>query len=257
MKWKLIRIGAIAAALALASAAAASGSREVVRVGNLFLADNGGIFPSALPKHESAPVTARLEGEIGTVDGSHPPALQTIQVDVDRTIGLDAVGLPVCTAARIEARTSAAARGACPDAVIGSGSAEVEVAFPEQPPFSARGPVLLFNGGVRGGTTFVLLHAYVPVPAPTAIVVKAEVKRIHRGRFGLRILAQVPKIAGGSGSVTKFELTVGRKFTYKGRRKSLLTASCPTGRYVTEGEVGFADGTTLGISHAFPCTAKG
>lgn len=257
MSKKMARVGAIAVCLTLVLTTAALAAREVVCIGNLCLADNGGISPSALPKHDPAPITARLEGEIGSVDGSHPPALRSIDVDVEKTIGVDAVGLPACREGQIEARTSAAARSACRGAIIGSGVAEVEVAFPEQTPFSATGPVTLFNGGIHGSTTTVLVHAYVAVPAPTAIVTKAAVTRIHKGRFGLRIKAQIPRIAGGSGSVTNFRLKVGRKFAYRGREKSFLVATCPTGSWATQGDVLFADGTRLGVLHVFPCIPKG
>lgn len=257
MKKCLICATALTAGLALTFTALALGSRQVVQTGNLYLADNGGISPSRLPKHGTAPITARLVGEIGTVDDSHPPALQSLAVDVDKTIGIDAVGLPTCKAKQIVASGTALAKRACSSAIVGSGKAEVEVAFPEQAPFSATGPVVIFNGGVQGRTTSVLLHAYVNVPAPTAIVVKATVTRIHHGRFGLRIMAQIPKIAGGAGSVTKFELKIGRKFIYRGRRKSFLVASCPTGHWVTKGNVLFDDDTKLGLTHVFPCTPSG
>ncbi len=253
MKTKAI---ALALLLLACAAAQASAAREVVHLGNLFLADNGGIVPSTLPRHGSAPISARLEAEIGTTDGSHPPAIRHIDLDIDRTIGIDAVGLPTCKLGRIEATSSTAAKQACPDAIIGSGWAKVEVAFPEQAPFSSTGPVTLFNGGVHGNTTVVLLHAYVDVPAPTAIVVPAQVVRIHQGQFGLEILATIPRIAGGAGSVTAFRLTVGRRFTAGGKRRSLLTAGCPSGHYRTEGEAEFADGTVLSVDHVFPCTPK-
>lgn len=252
----LIHVTALTVGLALIFAPAAFGTREVARVGNLYLADNGGISPSKLPRHGYAPITARLVGEIGTVDGSHPPALRTVSLDIDKTIGIDAVGLPSCNASQIEARTTAAARSACASAIVGSGNGEVEVAFPEQAPFSANGPVVLFNGGVHGRTTLVLLHAYVAVPAPTAIVTRATITRIHRGRFGLHIEARIPRIAGGAGSITKFKLKVGRKFTYKGKNKSLLMATCPTGSWATKGNVLFDDGTELGLTHVFPCIPK-
>jgi hypothetical protein len=257
MKRYLIPITALTVGLALIFAATAFGSREVARVGNLILADNGGIFPSTLPKRRYAPITARIAGEVRTVDGSHPPAVRTVSLDVDKTIGIDGVGLPACKANRIEARTTADAKRACNSAIVGSGRGEVEVAFPEQAPFSASGPVVIFNGGVHGRTTLVLLHAYVAVPAPTAIVTMATVTRINRGRFGLHIEAQIPRIAGGAGSVTKFELKVGRKFTYRGKRKSFLVGSCPTGSWVTKGNVLFDDGTELGLTHVFPCTPAG
>jgi hypothetical protein len=257
MNKHLIYIAALMAGLVLILAPAASGTREVARIGSLYLADNGGISPSKLPRHGYAPITARIVGEIGTVDGSHPPALRTVVLDIDKTIGIDAVGLPSCKPNQIEALPTAAAKSACGSAIVGSGSGEVEVAFPEQAPFSASGPVAIFNGGVRGRTTLVLLHAYVAVPAPTAIVTKATVTRIQRGRFGHHVEAQIPRIAGGAGSVTKFELKIGRKFTYKGEKKSFLVAGCPTGSWVTKGNVLFDDDTELGLTHFFPCTPKG
>jgi hypothetical protein len=258
MKKLLASTAALAAILALVGAALALGSdnRKVWCAGNICVADDGGISPLRLPKHEQAPVTARLNGEISTRDGSHPPALESIDLAIEKTIGIDAVGLSTCSAEQLHSRSTADAKRACGSAIVGSGEAEVEVAFPEQPPFSSTGPVLLFNGGVRGKTTNVLLHAYVKVPAPTAIVTTAKVTRIREGRFGLRIQVRVPRIAGGAGSVTRFDLEVGRRFSHQGAEKSFLVASCPTGTWVTKGDARFADGTRLGITHFFPCTPK-
>jgi hypothetical protein len=254
MKTNAISALAVLLLILACAAAPADAGREVVQLGNLFLADDGGITPSALPRHGSSPIDAHLEAEIGTTDGSHPPALHHIDLDVDRTIAIDAAGLPTCKLGQIQATSTSTAKRTCGDAIVGSGSATVEVAFPEQSPFSSTGPVLLFNGGVRGKTTRVLLHAYVDVPAPTAIVVPAEVVRISKGPFGLEILATIPRIAGGAGSVTAFRLDVGRHFTVGGKRRSLLTAGCPSGHYRTEGEAEFADGTVLSVNHVFPCT---
>lgn len=260
MRRKLIHITVIAAGLALVWAAVAAGNfdnRQEHCVGVLCVGDNGGISPTKLPKHGSAPATARIIGDISTRDGSHPPALQEIEADIDRTITVDAVGLPTCSAGQLEATSSATAKKVCGDALIGSGSAEVEVAFPEQAPFRSTGPLLLFNNGVHGGTTSVLLHAYVNVPAPTAVIVRAKVTRIHRGRFGLHLQAHIPKIAGGAGSATAFDLKIGRRYTYKGRKKSFLSASCPTGNWATKGSVLFSDQTRLGFLHVFTCTPQG
>jgi hypothetical protein len=256
MKRYLIYAGAIVAGLALAFTAVAFAKREIVRVGNLYIVDNGGIFPSKLPRHESVPIKARLKGKIGTLDGSHPPAVQTVTLDVDRTIGVDAASLPTCTKGKLVATSTAAAKRTCASAMLGSGTGEVEVEFPEQAPFSATGPVLLFNGGVQGGVTTVLVHTYVSVPAPTAVIVVAKLTPIHQGRFGLRIDAQIPRIAGGAGSITRFQLTIGREYADGGKPRSYLTASCPTGHYVTRGHVDFVGGARLGLTHVFPCTPE-
>jgi hypothetical protein len=259
MNRKPIFLVALVAMLALTLAAVALGSpnRKVWCAGNLCVADDGGISPEALPKHGKAPVTARLNAEVSTRDGSHPPPFESMDLKIDKTISLDAEGLPVCRAGQITASTTATVKRVCGEAIVGSGNAEVEVAFPEQPPFRSTGPLVLFNGGVKGPVTTLLLHAYVDVPTPTAIVVKATITKIHEDRFGMRIQAEVPRIAGGAGSVTKFDLKVGRRYTYKGEKKSFLSAGCPTDIWAAKGEASFKDGTKLAINHLFPCIPKG
>jgi hypothetical protein len=257
MRKHLVRAIAIWAGLALIVVASALAKPHVIRAGNLFLRDNGGIFPSTLPRHSQTPISARIDAEIGTTDGSHPAAVRTLNIDFDKSIEVNAKGLPVCTEGQLTARSSTAAKKACPDAIVGSGEGEVEVAFPEQKPFAATGPVVLFNGGVHGGTTLLFGHAYVEVPVPTAVIVTVKITRIHRGHYGIHTVSQVPTIAGGAGSVIGFKLTIGRKFTYKGNKESYLTASCPTGLYYTEGHILFADGVTLKGTHILPCTPMG
>ena len=254
---QLARIAGAAIVAGLIIAAVAVAKPEKFQVGRLFLRDNGRISPTRLPRQGQAPVTGNLVDEIGTTDGSHPPAIRGLIADFDKSIHVNAVGLPVCRKGQLEASSTATVRKACPDAIVGTGAGEVEVAFPEQAPFSAKGPITLFNGGVRGGTTTLFVHAYVNVPAPTAVVVTAKITRIHRGHFGLHVVAQIPVIAGGAGSPTNFDFKIHRTFTYRGREVSYLTASCPTGHYFAEGQVRFSDDTTLQVAHDLPCTPTG
>jgi hypothetical protein len=254
MRKRLICAMVVGSGLALLVVASALAKPEVVRIGNLFLRDNGGISPTKLPKHRQAPIAANLNAQIGTDDGSHPPAIRSVIADFDKSIQVNAKGLPVCKEAQLLARSSKAAKKACPEAIVGAGEAEVEVAFPEQEPFVAKGPITLFNGGVHGGATLLLIHTYVAVPAPSAVVATVKITKIHRGHFGLHADAEIPAIAGGAGSVTKFKLTISRTFADKGKQESYLTASCPTGVYYTEGNVLFSDATALKIIHVLPCT---
>src|SRR6478752_5191055 len=121
----LLRAFAVGAGVALILSTSALAKREVVQIGNLFLADNGGISPSKLPRHEQAPITAHIHGEIGTTDGSHPPAVRTIAVDFDKTIQVNAKGLPACREGRLEATPTVVARQACRGSIVGSGAGEV------------------------------------------------------------------------------------------------------------------------------------
>lgn len=256
MRKHLIRTSTVVAGLALILAASALAKPEVVRVGNLFLRDDGGISPTKLPRHQQVPIAAHLNARIGTNDGTHPPAIESVIADFDKSIEVNAEGLPVCREADLVARSTADAKKACGNAIVGSGVGEVEVAFPEQAPIVAKGPIYLFNGGVRGGTTTLLIHTYVNVPAPTAVIATTKISRIHRGHYGIHTVSTIPAIAGGSGSVTRFKITIDRTFDYKGEQDSYLTASCPTGVYYAEGKVQFGDGTTLEITHVLPCTPR-
>lgn len=253
----MTRLAALAFALALFAAASAFAKPHVIRAGNLYLVDDGGISPSRLPKRAPAPIAGHIDARIGTADGSHPPAVRSLDIDFDKSIVLNAKGMPACPKGRLEALPTAAARKACPNAIVGSGNAEVEVAFPESSPFSARGPIVLFNGGVRGGTTVLFVHAYVAVPVPTAVVATVAISRIDRGHYGIHSVSRVPAIAGGAGSVTAFKVAIGRRFTYRGMRESYLSASCPTGIYYTEGKILFAGGAILQGIHVLPCTPVG
>jgi hypothetical protein len=256
---KLLILAAVATAgsLALIVVTGAPAKPQIVRVGNLFFRDNGAISPTRLPRHEQAPITAKLNGQIGTADGTHPPAVRSVLADFDKTIQIDATGLPACGLGQLQARSTADAKKACPDSIVGSGTAGVEVAFPEQTPFAAVGPIVVFNGGVHDGTTLLYIHTYLDVPAPTAVVATVEVTHIDRGRYGLHADARIPVIGGGAGSITDFKLELGRTFTYRGEKESYLTASCPTGSYLSEGKVQFSDGTVLKVIHDLPCTPTG
>ena len=101
------------------------------------------------------------------------------------------------------------------------------------------------------------VHAYVTVPTPAAIVTTVKVTKIHNGPYGTKSVASVPMIAGGSGSVTAFNIKVNKKFTYKGKKVSVLTAKCPTGKLLAHGKAVFSDGTSAEAGIVRTCTPKG
>ncbi len=257
MRKHLIWTLALAAAMAIAVAGVATAAKVTVRAGNLILTYEGKVKPKALPKDKAAPISLDIAGTIATVDGAHPPALKTVTVDTDKYGTVNAKGLPSCKSSQLQAQSSVNAKKACPNAIVGKGTTSVRVAFPDQTPFSASGPLVFFNGGVKGGTTTLLIHAYVNVPTPTAIVTTVKISKRLSGKFGLRSIASVPKIAGGFGSVTSYKFTITRKFTYKGKKQSYLVASCATGRFYAHASSEFSDGTRVVGDVVVPCTKKG
>ena len=75
--------------------------------------------------------------------------------------------------------------------------------------------------------TTLYIHAYITKPVPSAVVTTVKIKKIHKGPFGMLSIASIPKIAGGNGSVKNFKLSINKKFTYKGKKQSVLSAIVP------------------------------
>ncbi len=251
--WVGLGIG-LALALGAAGIAVATDPAIVVRAGNMVLRLNGGVTPKALPKDEFAPMGFHASGSFSTLDGSHPPALKEAVFDSDKDIVVDVEGLPACRVAQLEARDTKHAVAACGGAILGKGSATVEVAFPEQAPFDATGPLILFNGGESGGVVTLLAYTYVSVPLPTAVVTTAKLTRERKGPFGLHSVVKVPTIANGDASIVAASLSARRVYTYKGERRSVLSGRCPDGRIRARGTFEFLDGSEISGELLRVCT---
>lgn len=253
----LIALATIAA-LSCASAATilAAGNATTIRAGNLVLQAEGVISPKALPRNRMAPISVHVRGSVTTANGSHVPPPKTLHLQVDKHYRIESTGLPSCTAGKLQATSPSQAMKSCGPALIGKGHAEAQVEFPESAPFSVKGPLLGFNGPMVGGYPEMLYYTYVDVPVPTTLVVVAKLSK-DSGRYAYRVLVTIPTLAGGSGSLTGFDLTLGRKWTYKGRQHSYLNAECPTGQFLDQLEADFGDGTNLTGTFANVCQPKG
>jgi hypothetical protein len=240
--------------LAASASIAAAAQPTIVKKGNLMIAFNGDVSPTKLPRDSLAPIGFSVSGSIDTLDGTQPPALRQFTVEADRNGAIDARGMPVCTARKLNTVTTAQARRNCSAALVGQGTTTIGVELPEQIPIVARSELLAFNGGVKGGTTTIFIHAYFTAPVAAAIVITAKVSKIHRGRYGLRSVSSIPEIAGGYGSIEDFDLEIAKKFTYKGNRQSYLLAKCPDGHLNERTTATFADGSTLAGEFARACT---
>lgn len=251
------RIAALAAAMVLSVALVASAAiGETVRFENLIVSIEGGISPTRLPRKKPAPITLKVSGSIETADGTHVPALQELALEFDKHGHIYTKGLPTCTIGQLQSTLTSRAKKVCGDALVGTGRAAAEVALPEQAPFDASGPLLIFNGAPRGGRPVLIFHVYARVPAPTTFVTSGTIGTAH-GKYGTSTLIRIPTIAAGQGSLISFNATVHKTWTYKGQKRSLLLASCPGGRLFAHGEFSFADGTEVEGEVARSCTPSG
>jgi hypothetical protein len=253
-------IVALAATLVLSIAAIAAAEKPItVKAGNLVLSFNGGVTPKALSKTKMEPITLNVSGKIGTADGSHTPAIKEIVIDTDKNGSIDVSGVPTCKQGQLEAQTSAGAEKQCKPAILGTGTTDVEVLFPESSPIPIHSKLIAFNGGTKGGTTTLYIHAYLTSPITSALVTTVKISKEHKGPYGIRSIAAVPKIANGAGSVTAFSLTFPKKlFAYKGKKHGYLLAKCSNGKFLAQAEAKFADGTKVGPAQIVrSCTPKG
>ncbi len=237
----------------LGGALIAVAAADTFRVGNLIVEVDGGISPKKLPKQTLAPISLEVSGSLKTEDGSHPPALKTLKLDFDRNGQLNTTGLPTCTTGKLASTLTARAKQVCGDALIGQGRVGAEIALPEQPPFDASGPLLIFNGAPKGGKQVLVFHVHANVPAPTTFVTTAVISKTG-GKYGTSGLIRIPTIVSGQGSLTSFRATLKKNWTYKGKKQSLLLAKCPTGTLYARGEFLFVDGTKGSGDVVRPCT---
>jgi hypothetical protein len=250
----------LAAALALLAIAAAARG-ELSASGDLFVRFAGAIAPKALPRQTRAPIAVSLAATVRTLSGQRPPALRRIRIAINRGGRLDARGLPVCRRAQIQPSSSAEARAVCGAALVGEGSFDADVAFPEQPAFPSHGHVLAFNA-VLGGKPAILAHVYGAEPAPITRIIVFRI-RPSTGTYGTVLTASVPESVNQWGYLTHFSLELHRLFSYRGQRRSYLSAACeapagfPGASFpFAHAAMTFADGRTLASTLTRSCHVR-
>lgn len=256
VKRRLIGFAVLTLALAalVGTAGAVRDNDQVeLRAGDLVIVGHGGFRPETLPRHKNAPILIYGGGKLSTVSGELPPILETLTFEFDRHGSVDTTGLEVCTAGKLQATTVPAARRACPNAIVGKGVGSAIVKFPEQGPIPVSSPITLFNGPKVHGNDSVLAHAYTTVPIATTFIIPVVIEKIHKGVYGYRTEAKIPKIAGGYGHPISGNIKIERKWTIKGKKHSYVNARCENGRLQARGEFSFKDGTFLKGTFFRPC----
>src|SRR5215207_9118762 len=141
----------------------ASAGGQTVRAGNLIVTVEGGFTPHQLSRTEPGAITLSAHSTIRTADGTHLPALKTLHLLFDKHTGANTKGLPTCSPAKLDNTLTNQAKRAGGDALSGTGQAGAEILFPEQPPFFAKAPMLIFNGPPKGGRPVFIFHVYARV----------------------------------------------------------------------------------------------
>jgi hypothetical protein len=186
--------------------------------------------PVPVPSEGRIPVSLRLAGSIWTDDESHPSAATEVRFDLARRYRLDLAGIPVCK--NRGGRDTGRDVSPCDVGEVARGKIEVEVLFPEQAPSTVAGEAVAYKTGSRT----LAVWAYLPAPITGAFILPVKIDSNRGGPYGPRFTVAIPKIAGGSGSLTY----LGLRF-----RKGLFSLACPHGRLQSRLTDTFADGTQL------------
>jgi hypothetical protein len=258
MRKRAISIGLAAVmACAIAATAAIAGPTVFGKDGNTQAIDVK-IAPKKLSKTAYSPATLKVTTKTTTTtapNGVPSPANRAV-VDFDKNAKLFTKGLPTCNAAKLQSTSTEAAIQACGKAVIGSGTGAALLPVGTTV-YTEPTVVTAFNGVPQGGKPVVLLHAYGTSPVQTTLVLVGVISNYNKEGYGPRLDVEIPKIAGGTGALTDFSVTINKKYKYQGKMRSFITAKCPNSKKLkARGAFTFADGETLTALSTQSCQQK-
>jgi hypothetical protein len=261
-KNKALAAAALAALASAAAGASLAQGEQVCGEAHLCVAFHGNISPGRLPRTGTAPVAVLMGGKVKTTDKSTPPKLEKIVLDINRHGQLETKGLATCSYAKLNSISSAGARRACGDALVGHGNVTSLITLPDQGTFASNGPLLAFNGR-RHGHPAVFAQVNTKGLLPLTYVIPFEVRK-GKGEFGTSLVGVLPPIASEYGYISSFDMALQRRYHYRGQRLSYASAGCPAPKGFSEATFNFAkasyifaDGQQLSSSLSRQCKVRG
>lgn len=220
-----LRVRGAVLAAALVLSLTSLGAAEVIQRQGMRVSFRAEMTPRALPRTGAAPIAITVGGRIRSVDGSIPPQLRRVTIGINRHGRIDGTGLPACRMSQIQPATTEMALRSCGRSLVGEGRFTSKVLLPEQAPFPSDGRVFAFNGTWRGKPA-ILAHVYGTEPAPTSFTLPFRISQ-SPGTFATTLTASLPRVTGRWGYVTGLEMTLRRRYSYRGRLRSYISAGCP------------------------------
>jgi len=215
--------------------------------------------PQKLSKTKPSPVTLDVTTATTTTNpaankGAPVPAVEAI-VDFPKGISIFSKGYPTCDAGLLQNTSTEVALEACKRAKIGGGEGTADLVVGERI-FPVGTTITAFNGIPVGGKPVILLHTYSQAPIQTTLVLIGTVTNYNKEGFGPRLDVNIPLIAGGQGAITGFHVKIFKTFSYKGRKRSYVSATCRTKKLRTRGNFVFRDGESLAPEVTPKCSQK-
>lgn len=235
---------------------------ETQQLGNMLLSVSAALSPKKLPRERLAPVGVSVGWNISSTDGTEPPKLQTIKLEINSHGILDATGLPVCPYDKIQPASTARALQNCRSSLVGTGNFSAQVGLEGQERYVAKGKMLVFNG-LEKGKPVLYGQLYSDYPFANSFVVVFKIDKRKHGAYGTTLNAKLPANLRDWGNLTEVNMSLSRKYTYKGKRRSFISASCPTPKGINlalfrlaKTSFSFSGGTTLSSTLSETCKSK-
>jgi hypothetical protein len=214
--------------------------------------------PKKLSESRFQPASLNVVTALSTTtaaNGVPVPATRAV-LDFDKNVTLYTKGIPTCTNAKLQNQSTDLAKAACPKSIVGGGKASVLLPVGTTV-FTEPVTVTAFAGPPQGGNPVILLHTYGAAPVQVATVLTGTISNFNKQGYGPRLDVQIPALAGGTGALTDFQTKVDKKYTYKGQKRSYVSAKCPKNKKLKyRGAFTFSDGVTLTPAHVQKCTPK-
>jgi hypothetical protein len=258
------KLAVVFALLLFGSGALASAEPpEIVQKGNLRVSMSGKLSPHVLPRKGFAPVSVTVGGKVSTTDETEPPQLRQMTVEINRHGRIESTGLPICNAGQIRTASNGRALATCGKALVGEGKFFGTVTLPGSAPYPIEGKLLVFNGREHGHPVL-LGHVYSPHPFATSFVISFAISSKRKGNYGTVLTADLRKALGSKKNLTGIEMKLSRHYSYKGKRRSYVSAGCPapkgfksTPYPLARTSFAFADGRKLSGVLTRTCGARG
>lgn len=240
----------------------AQAEKKITQKHGVRVALTGSLAPTALPRSGVAPVAVFVGGQISAVNGKRLPQLRQLRIEFNRNGRLEDRGLPVCPLGKIQPASTARALAGCRRALVGDGSFHANIVLSGQKPYPTTGRLLVFNARSHGQPVL-FGHIYASKPFATSFVITFKISHPARGPFGTVLTASLPEALGDWGYVTAIEMKLSRRYTYRGARRSYLSAGCPAPKglpgaifSLARTSFSFAGGNTLRSSLTRSCKAR-
>jgi hypothetical protein len=227
MSTRFARLALAPALLAMTLIGTGLAQAETRIIGNLVFSVSAKLSPKKLPREGRAPVAVSIAWKIATTDGSTPPTLKTLKIEINRNGILDPTGLPTCPYNKIQPASTRRALKNCRASLVGRGSFAALVGLEGQESYVAKGRMVVFNS-TKGGKPVLYGQIYSAYPFANSFVIVFKVDKRKKGAYGTTLTANLPASLRTWGNLTEIKMRLSRKFGYKGKARSFLSAGCPT-----------------------------